>query len=79
MTDKRTIHIHRVYRHFKGQHYYVEDCATDSETGQTVVVYRPLYGERRLWVRPLDMFLSPVDHEKYPQAQQKYRFEEVEL
>ena len=54
----REIQLYSVYRHFKGNYYYVEDCATDSESGETVVIYRPLYGERRLWVRPLSMFLS---------------------
>lgn len=73
----RELKVHGVYRHFKGNYYYVEDVARDSETGGAVVVYRQLYGGRELWVRPLEMFLSEVDREKYPQAEQKYRFEEV--
>lgn len=73
----REIIIHSVYRHFKGKEYYVEDVATHSETGEKYVVYRQLYGERLLYIRPLDMFLSEVDREKYPLVQQKYRFEEV--
>ena len=44
------------YRHFKGGEYEVIDLALHSETEEPVVVYRPLYGERRLWVRPLPMF-----------------------
>jgi len=43
------------YRHFKGQEYQVIDVATDSETLRQMVVYRALYGERGLWVRPLDV------------------------
>ncbi len=73
----RELKLHGVYRHFKGNYYYVEDVATDSETGETMVIYRALYGARALWVRPLAMFLSEVDREKYPEAPQQYRFEEV--
>lgn len=64
-----------IYKHFKGDYYLVEELAKDSETKEPVVVYRRLYGEGDLWVRPLDMFLSEVDHEKYPNVKQKYRFE----
>ena len=71
----REIQPKRVYRHFKGDCYLVEDVAHDSETGAPVVVYRKLYGDGGLWVRPLSMFLSKVDQEKYPDAQQEYRFE----
>lgn len=71
----RELVIHGVYRHFKGKRYIVEDVALDSETGEEYVVYRQLYGERKLWVRPKQMFLSEVDREKYPEAAQKYRFE----
>ncbi len=75
----RELRLHGIYRHFKGQYYYVEGLATHSETGEKLVVYRALYGSRELFVRPLAMFLSPVDREKYPSASQQYRFEAVEL
>ncbi|MFN3712274.1 MAG: DUF1653 domain-containing protein [Alcanivoracaceae bacterium] len=49
-----------IYRHYKGNLYRVMDVATHSETLEKVVVYRPLYGERALWVRPLSMFVEDV-------------------
>ena len=64
-----------IYKHFKGDYYLVVDIANDSETKEKYVVYRRLYGNMDLWIRPLDMFLSEVDHEKYPNVTQKYRFE----
>lgn len=64
-----------IYKHFKGDYYLVEDVCTYSETSEECVLYRRLYGEGDLWVRPKEMFLSEVDHEKYPNVKQKYRFE----
>lgn len=69
------LELNRIYKHFKGDFYLVEDIAIDSETGKEKVVYRALYGENALYVRDKDMFLSEVDHEKYPDVKQKYRFE----
>lgn len=67
--------IHGVYKHFKGDYYIVEDIAKYSETEEEVVVYRSLYENGSLWVRPKEMFLSEVDHNKYPNVKQKYRFQ----
>jgi len=51
------------YRHFKGGEYEVLGVATHSETEEQMVVYRPLYGERGLWVRPLSMFEGVVERD----------------
>ena len=75
----RDIKIHGIYKHFKGDYYLVEDIAFDSETKDKMVVYRRLYGDGSLWVRPLEMFLSEVDKNKYPNTSQKYRFELIEI
>ena len=49
------------YRHFKGNYYYLMEVATHSETLEPMVVYRALYGERKLWVRPASMWTEIVD------------------
>lgn len=74
----------QVYRHFKGQLYKVRDIVFDAqvekgEEPKKIVVYTALYGKYLEWARPYEIFASEVDREKYPNATQKYRFEEVEL
>ena len=75
----REVLIGRIYRHFKGDYYLVEGIARDSESGDEVVIYRKLYGDGALWVRPKSMFLEEIDREKYPDAKEKYRFELQEI
>lgn len=64
------IKINGIYKHYKGDLYLVIDIAYDSETLEEMVVYRGLYGDNKLWVRPLKMFLEEVNKNG-----QKYRFE----
>ena len=64
-----------IYRHFKGKFYLVLDIVKHSETKEELVLYRALYGKKELWVRPISMFTSLVDRDKYPNVKQKYRFE----
>ena len=59
--------------------YEIVGVALHSETREQMMVYRPLYGDGGMYVRPLEMFLSETDHEKYPQVKQKYRFEKADM
>ena len=72
------VEIGRVYRHFKGNYYFVENIAYDSENKQRMVVYKPLYpreDNRGIWVRPEKMFLEEIPDRPDNITGQKHRFE----
>lgn len=65
----------RIYRHFKGDYYIVIDTALNNEDERVYVIYRALYGDGQLFVRPLEDFTARVDRNKYSNATQEYKFE----
>jgi len=71
--------LNAIYKHFKGDYYLVKDVVIDSETKEEMVLYQGLYWDCLRYVRPKTMFLSEVDHEKYPNVKQKFRFELMDI
>ena len=77
----KEVKIGRVYRHFKGNYYFVENVAYDSETKERMVVYKPLYNRedgRSIWVRPEKIFLEEIPERPDNITDQKLRFELVD-
>ena len=73
------VKVGKLYKHFKGNIYKVIAIGYDSESEneRKLVIYESQYGDKKIWVRPYDMFISKVDKEKYPDVIQEYRFEEI--
>jgi hypothetical protein len=74
--NMRELELNRIYRHFKGNYYYIKEIAISSETLEKYVVYQALYGDNLTYIRPLDMFLESIDENRIDNTtHQKYRFE----
>ena len=74
------VQIGKVYRHFKGNYYFVRDVALDSETKERMVVYSPLYDRQdsMVWIRPEKMFLEKIPERPDNVTGQTYRFQVVD-
>lgn len=77
--EKRKIdlrnHKGKMVRHFKNKEYLILHLAICTETECELVIYKALYDDCGVFARPIDMFVSEVDNEKYPHVSQKWRFE----
>ena len=73
----RKIEVGKKYKHFKGHDVLILHIGKHSESLEKMIIYRHLDTDE-IWVRPYEMFISEVDHDKYPNVTQKYRFEEVD-
>ena len=69
----------KIFRHFKGDLYYLLDFAKHSETEELLVIYKALYGECTLSARPYKMFNEEVPKDKINPTGQRYRFEYIEV
>ncbi|WP_085023234.1 DUF1653 domain-containing protein [Anaerovibrio sp. JC8] len=67
-----------IWRHFKNKLYRIVAIAQHTENDEQLVVYQAMYGDGGIYARPLDMFMSKVDRDKYPEVEQEYRFVRVE-
>ena len=77
---KRDLPRHNeVWRHFKDKLYRLVTIAQHTETEEQMVVYRAMYGAEGYFLRPLDMFMSEVEREKYPDVEAKSRFDRVNI